>query len=1065
MAEKAKALGQTALAITEHGYMFGAIEFYNACKDAGIKPIIGCELYTAPTTIYEKTAETKTSGHIVLLAKDDVGYHNLLKLASIAATDGMYYRPRIDLNLMREYHEGLICLSACLKGDVPSKLLEGDKDGAYALARAYKDIFGEDYYIELQYHGLEEQKKLLVPLMTLAKELGIQTVATNDVHYVEKEDAFAQRVLMCMSMGKTIYDETAYGYGNPDRWYLKSEDEMAEIFGAIAPESLQNTQVIADKCNVTIEQGVYKLPTFPAVEGWKSNADYFRTLCTAGLKRRYGNAWEKYYPQLKMEMDVIEKMGFIDYFLIVFDIIAFAKRSGIPIGPGRGSAAGSIVAYCLGITELEPTRYGLLFERFLNPERVTMPDIDIDVEPNGRDTVISHIAERFGAEHISQINTVGTLAARSAIRDCAKALAIDAAYANSLSKLVPLGVPLKEAIEGNAALKKRYESEGDAKKLLHVAMSLEGLPRHTSTHAAGIVIAPGPLSDYIPVRAAEGRLVSQFDMGSLEAAGMLKVDLLGLQTLTVLQNCEEMGNEKRALQGQPPIALGKLKMNDAKVFEMLSRGESTGVFQLESEGMRDVLRNLKPTCFEDLIAVIALYRPGPMDSIPTFIENKHNPEKTTYLHPKLKNILGYTYSCIVYQEQVMAIVRELAGYSYGRADLVRRAMAKKKKDKMDKERDIFVNGKLNEDGSIDVPGCIRNGVSKEVAETLWEQMAAFASYAFNKAHAAAYAVLSYQTAFLRCYYPREFMAALLSNAAAEGSKKMSKFINDCSEQNIRILPPDINRSGINFSVEEEGIRFGLLAIKETGKAVLTELIMERHSGPYQGLQDLMERTVATCNKSTIEALIKAGALDSFPENRAQMLEVLPKLLKMVSKARKENVADQISMEDAFFAGGDNTGSKQKPRFALAEFPDIPELPKKELLKMEMESTGMYISGHPMDEYKDELARKATHKLLALTDGDDGSEPSVPDGTQVRVAGVVIQKRDLTTKSKKQMCFMTIEDQTGKVEVTVFPNAFEAYGSKLKEGVPVLVIGKVEHSDFGCKVICDSLAFLEPEPEA
>lgn len=1070
LAAKAKELGQTALAITEHGYMFGAVEFYNACKDVGIKPIIGCELYTAPTTIYEKSAATKSSGHIVLLSKTTAGYHNLLKLASIAATDGLYYKPRIDMDLLKKYHEGIICLSACLQGDIPAKLLAGDKEGAYAKAQELKDIFGEDFYIELQYHGLEDQKKVLFPLIQLAKALDIQLVATNDVHYVEKKDAFAQRVLMCMSMGKTVTDETALDYGNPDHWYLKSEEEMTEIFGSIAPEALANTQVIADKCNVEIElveQGGYKLPTFPLPEGWKSNKEYFRTLCTAGLKRRYGNRWEKYLPRLEMEMGVIEKMGFVDYFLIVFDIIAFAKKNGISIGPGRGSAVGSSVSYCLGITELEPTQYGLLFERFLNPERVTMPDIDIDVDPNGREAVIAHIAERFGADHISQINTVGTLAARSAIQNVGKALGFDSSFYTNISKQIPQGVSLREALDSNQTLKKRYKTEENVKKLLDVAMSVEGLPRNASTHAAGIVIAPGPLSDYVPVRMTEGRLVSQFDMGSLEATGMLKVDLLGLQTLTVLEDCKESVNGERRELGLAPIVLGKLQMNDPRVFEMLSRGDTTGVFQLESDGMRSTLRNLQPTCLDDLIAVIALYRPGPMDSIQTFVENKHHPEKMTYLHPKLEPILGYTYSCIVYQEQVMAIVRELAGYSYGRADLVRRAMAKKKKEKMEKEREIFINGKLNEDGSIDVPGCVRNGVPRETAEALWEQMASFASYAFNKSHAAAYAVVAYQTAFLRCYYPREFMAALMSNAASEGNtKNLLKYISDCDTAGIKVFPPDVNISQVNFSVEENGIRFGLLAIKNTGKAVLNELTMERHSrGPYKDLKDLMERTVASCNKKTIEALIMSGAMDYCEQTRSQMLEALPKFIKLTSAARKKNVEEQISMEDMFFSGNAEDNTPQVNHFLEnAEYPDVPEFSKKELLKMEMDSTGMYISGHPIDEYKQEVEGKTTHKLIDLCDDEDGTPSNVEDGKQVRVAGVITQKRDLTTKSHKQMCFMTIEDRTGKLDVTVFPQAYEAYGPKLKEGVALIVIGNVEHSDFGCKVICNSIQFLEPEPE-
>lgn len=1069
MVEKAKALGQTAIAITDHGYMYGVVEFNNACKDAGIKPIFGCEFYTAPTTIYEKNRNTRSSGHLVVLAKNAVGYKNLTKLASIAATDGMYYKPHVDLDLLRKHHDGLICLSACLQGDIPRMLLEGKTEEAYKLAAEYKDIFGEDYYIELQNHGLEDQKKLLPMLIALAKELDIPMVATNDVHYVERKEAFAQRALMCMSMKTTVDDTEAVGYGNPDEWYLKSEQEMEAIFADIAPEALTNTKVIADKCNVELEMGKYHLPAFPLPEGFADNNTFFEELCRAGLKKRYRKEADKHLAALEHEIQVIKKMGFVDYFLIVFDIISFAKTNGIPVGPGRGSAAGSIVAYCLGITDLDPTKYGLLFERFLNPERVTMPDVDIDVDPEGRDMIIDHIVETYGANHVAQIITYSALAAKSAINDVGKALNMAPEKVKSVSKLIPTGVDvtIQGTLEANKTLAKLYEEDAEARKLLTVAMSCEGAFRHTSTHAAGIIISPQPLSDLIPVtHGQEGStiLVSQLDMGSVEQMGMLKVDLLGLKTLTVLKHAENAIREKQG-PDEIPINLSALKMQDQSVYAMMAKGYTGGVFQFESQGMRDVLRKMKPSCFEDLIAAIALYRPGPMESIPAFVENKHNPEQMQYLHPALEPILKETYSTIVYQEQVMSIVRNLAGYSYGRADLVRRAMAKKKADKMAQEKDYFINGKLREDGSVEVEGALRRGIPADVAEKLWEQMASFASYAFNKSHAACYAALAYRTAFLRKHYPLEFMAALLTNALGD-SKKLVKLLNECEKQGIEILPPDINKSSAHFTVEGNGVRFGLMAIKETGKAVLAELDIERRQGPFTDLHDLVERTIASANKKTLEALIKSGALDSFPHNRAEMLAVLPAMLSAASKARKKYSEQQIGIEDMFFAPAEDP---DKFRFGEVEYPkDITPLTLRQKLEMEMDACGMYISGHPMNDYADIVEKKTTHKLCDFGSDSEDEETApaqqMQDGVQVRVAGIIRTKRELLTKNKQSMAFISIEDQTGKADVTVFPKAYEAYRDKLVEGTAILVFGKVEASEYGTKIIADSVAFLDAPAE-
>lgn len=1088
LVQKAVAEGHKALAITDHGFMHGIVEFYNACKTAGIKPIIGVEIYTAypgrtgrdPSSIYDRTDKDRSPGHLVLLVKNEVGYKNLIKLASIAATDGKYYgKPRVDFKLLEQYHEGIVALSACLSGDVPDALLdeeEGGYEAAKAIAQRYKDIFGNDYYIELQNHGLADQLKVLPDLVKLATELGIETVATNDVHYIEKSDAYAQRVLMCMNMKKLVNDPEAYGYGNPAEWYYKSTGEM-EVFEDVAPRSVSNTMVIADKCNFELELGSYHLPKFPTPDGWDSNEAYFTTLCRAGLKRRYKKDWAQYMPQLEYEMGVIKTMGFIDYFLIVSDFVLYAKRSKIPVGPGRGSAAGSIVSYSLGITDLDPVKYELIFERFLNPERITMPDIDIDFDsPLGREAVIGYLVEKYGADRVSQIITFATMAAKAALADVGKCMEIDTMLVKKLTKMVPSepGITISMVMQSNRSFKKEYESNPVARTLIDVAMSVEGLKRHTSTHAAGTVLAPSALSDYIPICSADKAMVSQFDMGSVEQVGMLKVDILGLTTLSIMRSAETAINADatsaphlevryaHTLEGGVPMVLELNKVtsyDDPGVYKMLAAGQTGGVFQLESEGMRSVLKRLKPTCFEDLVAVIALYRPGPMDSIPQFIANKRDPSKIKYKHPLLEPILRSTYGQIVYQEQVMDIVRTMAGYSLGRADLVRRVMSKKKKEQMLAEKQFFIHGKKDTNGNVECPGCLANGIPEAIALELWDEMEAFAAYAFNKAHAAVYAVQAYKTAYVRLHWPLHFEAAMLTHA--DKKEKRIAFINDCGMQGIQILPPSINDSQVEFSVEGDNIRFGLNAIKNVGRAVMEEVTTERDlNGPYTDMQNLIERCTLSSNKTTIEGLIKSGALDSFPASRAQMLDILPDMLKKATAARKIAKDAQISFEDSFFSGPDDA----PPAFSFARVEyrtDVQELTQKEILAMEQESTGLYISGHPMNEYKAAIQNRVTHPLSIFSD-----ENATLSGEQsVRIAGIISTKREITTKKKQQMCFLSIEDQTGTVDVTVFPMAFEAYGPKLVENVPILVFGKVENdSHYGLKVIADSIEFLDKTAE-
>ena len=1054
---KAAAQGNTALAITDHGYMYGVIDFYFDCKDAGIKPILGVELYTA-NDIRERD---KNTGHITLLAKSTEGYHNLVKLDSIAATEGFYYKPRCDLSLLEQYHEGIICLSGCISGDIPKLLLAEKYDEAKALAEKYQAIFGEDYYIELQYHGLDEEKTVLPQLIKLAAELGIKTVATNDVHYIEKKDALTQRVLVCINTKRLVSDTTALGYGMPKEFYYKSEAEMRTIFDKIAPSAVDESDAIAAKCNVELNYGhSYNLPTFPTPEKWKDNFSFLTALCRAGLKKRYGNDAAAHLKQLDYELDTIKKMGFVDYMLIVYDFIRFAKTNDIPVGPGRGSAAGSIVAYCLGITNLDPVQYNLKFERFLNPERITMPDIDIDFSPTKREAVIDYVARKYGPSHLAQIATFGSFGAKSAIRDVGKALGMTPKETSALTSLVPQNANLDEAIKSSPGLRKHCAENPAVQRVVDIAKAIEGLPRNTGIHAAGVVLAPGDVSDYVPIARNKNSNfpVTQYNMGIVERVGMLKVDFLGLANLDTIEETHALVNASRENK-EDQFNVWKVALDDEGVYQMLSRGESVGVFQLESAGMRDVLKRLKPSCFEDLIAVIALYRPGPMDSIPDFIKGKEHPEDIEYAHPWLEPILSTTYGQIVYQEQVMEIVRQMAGYSYGRSDLVRRAMSKKKPDVLAAERVVFINGRDNPDGTVDVEGCLRRGVPENVAVKLWDEMASFAAYAFNKSHAAAYADVAYRTAFLRCYFPMEYQAALLSSAIGE-PKKILTFIDDCNRRGIKILPPDINMSSAAFTVEEFMLRFGLAAIKDAGKSVIQDIVEARGGVPFRDLVDLMERVPSACDKGTLTALIKSGALDGFPQNRAQMLAVLPTLLKKASAARKSVLQDQLTMEASFFTDAEET--QKSYSLDKVDWPDIPDLTTKEKLDQEMEAISIYVSGNPMAEYQEDIEGMVTHQVYELSNKDEATDTyTLPSGQSVRVAGVITQVKQLTTKKdKRNMCSLVLSDQGGQVDATVFPKTFDAYGPRIKLGEPVILFGKLEDdASFGRKLIVNAIDFL------
>ncbi|MCH5300713.1 MAG: DNA polymerase III subunit alpha [Ruminococcus sp.] len=1050
----AKKMGQTALAITDHGVMYGVIDFYRACKKEGIKPVIGCEVYVAPRTRFDKTFEyDKEYYHMVLLCENNKGYENLIKLVSKGFTEGFYNKPRIDDELLKEYHEGLICLSACLAGEIPQKLLKGDYLAAKEKALYYSDLFGENnFFLELQNHGIEEQLRTNPDIIKISRETGIPLIVTNDSHYIEKEDSRTHRILLCIQTNHTINDEDKMEF-QTDEFYLKSEEEMRALFPDVQ-QAFDNTQLIADRCNVNFEFGVRKLPHFDVPDN-EDHYEYFKRNCYEGLYKHYGNNPEQsLVERLEYELSTIKRMGFVDYYLIVNDFIQYAKKQGIPVGPGRGSGAGSLCAYCIGITDVDPIKYNLLFERFLNPERVSMPDFDIDFCKERRGEVIDYVIRKYGADHVAQIIAFGTMAARGAIRDVGRALGIPYSNVDKIAKLVPndIGITIEKALALNSELRGLYENDSQVKNLIDIALALEGMPRHATMHAAGVVITEQPVSNYVPLSKNDDNIVTQFTMTTLEELGLLKMDFLGLRNLTVIDDAV-----KQIKAQNPDFDLDKINYDDKAVFNMMSQGNSEGVFQFESQGMKNVLTQLKPESLEDLIAVISLYRPGPMDSIPTYIDNRHNPSHVKYKHPLLKNILDVTYGCIVYQEQVMQIFRTLAGYSLGRADIVRRAMSKKKHDVMEKERRIFINGLTDDDGNVVVEGCLRRGVDEKTAISIYDEMESFASYAFNKSHATAYAVIAYQTAWLKCHYPKEYMASLLSSVL-DNLNKMAGYIAECHRLGIKILPPHINESFYKFTVVGKDIRFGLLAIKGLGRQFIDFIIKEREDGKYKSLYNFCERMYdKTMNIKSLESLIKCGAIDNLGANRRQMLAVAKTTLDSIAYESKKNVRGQISLFDT----DEDSKASSEP-----DIPILEEFPISELLFMENEVAGMYLSGHPLNEYSAYADKAKTDKIGNIINQENDN--LYVDGQNVRVLAIVSKVKTQITKNNQMMAFVNVEDQYGATEMLVFPNVYEKYASLFREGNVLDIFASISiKEDEDPKLMCNKVALVtkDSKPEA
>lgn len=1042
IASAARQKGMTSLAITDHGVMYGVIDFYRACIKENIKPVIGCEVYVAPHSRFDKTSTYEKYYHMVLLCENNTGYQNLIKLVSYGFTEGFYSKPRIDDELLEKYHEGLICLSACLAGEIPQKLLDGDYNGAKAKAEYYRDLFGKDnFFIELQDHGIEEQQRIIPNLVRIADEIGVDIVATNDSHYIEKEDSKIHNILLCIQTNRTINDNDRMEF-RTNEFYLKTEDEMRELFPKY-PQAIENTQKIADRCNVEFEFGVRKLPRFD-VPNNEDHLEYFRRNCYKGLYKHYGeNPDKSLVDRLEYEISTVSKMGFVDYYLIVNDFVQYAKSNGIPVGPGRGSGAGSLCAYCIGITAIDPIKYNLLFERFLNPERVSMPDFDIDFCKERRGEVIDYVVRKYGDDHVAQIISFGTMAARGAIRDVGRALAIPYATVDVIAKLVPmeLNITIEKALKISSELNKRYNEDEQTKNLLDIAMSIEGMPRHATMHAAGVVITDKPVSDYVPLSKNDDNVVTQFTMTTLEELGLLKMDFLGLRNLTVIDDAEKL-----IKHNHPEYNPENVREDDENVFNMISKGYTEGVFQFESQGMRNVLTQLKPDSVEDLIAVLSLYRPGPMDSIPTYIDCRHNPSHIRYKHPMLKEILEVTYGCIVYQEQVMQIFRTLAGYSLGRADIVRRAMSKKKHAVMEKERNIFIHGLTDENGNIIVDGCIRRGIDEKTANSIYDEMESFASYAFNKSHAAAYASISYKTAWLKCYYPREYMAALLSSVL-DNQNKMAVYIGECQRLGIKVLPPDVNESNHGFSVTGGNIRYGLLAIKNLGRQFIDEIIAERRYKPYKSFYDFCKRLYGrNMNSRAIESLIKCGAFDTLGANRRQLLAVSKTVLDDLDYESKRNMGGQISFFDL---GGETRKTSSEP-----QIPDMEEFPKNELLHMENEIAGMYLSGHPMDDYTEFSRIIKADRTGEIISNDSGL---YFDGKKVSLVCTVSNVKTQLTKNNKMMAFVNIEDRYGSMETVIFPNVYEKYALYLSDGNAILIRGTLNFKENEePKLICDTI---------
>jgi len=1046
LVSRAKELGMTSLAITDHGVMFGVIDFYRECLKQGIKPVIGCEVYTAARTLFDKDVEKdKYMGHLVLLAKNNDGYKNLMKIVSEGYRHGFYYKPRIDKNVLRQYSEGIIALSGCLAGDVQRKLLNGDYDGAKKEALEMQEIFGEgNYYLEIQDQGLEEEARILPDMKRIHEETGIPFVATNDVHYVKQEDAVSQDVLMCIQMGTTVDEENRMRFSN-DQFYLKSEEEMRKLFSNM-PDAVDNASKIADMCDVTFTFGELHLPDFKAPDGM-SNPEYLRYLCEKGLEERYGNETEEskkeLYQRLDYELTTIENMGYVEYFLIVWDFINYAKNKGIMVGPGRGSAAGSIVSYTLRITDIDPVKYGLIFERFLNPERVSMPDIDIDFCYERRGEVIDYVTEKYGEDNVSQIITFGTMKAKQAVRDVGRALNVSYPETDAIAKAIPfsLKMTIDKALDTSPELKAKYESEETTKKVIDMARAIEGMPRHASTHAAGVVISKKRLDEYVPLYLADKGLSTQFNMTTIEELGLLKMDFLGLRNLTVIRDALEMIEANHGVK----IDFSKMDYDDPKVYEMISKGNTQGIFQLESGGMTQFMKNLKPDCFEDIVAGISLYRPGPMASIPTYIDNKKNPDHVTYIHESLEPILSVTYGCLVYQEQVMQIVRDLGGYSYGRSDLVRRAMGKKKMDVMLQEKDYFINGKLDDDGNVEIAGCLRNGVPQHAAEEIFNQMVSFAEYAFNKSHAAAYAVVAYETGYLKAHYPVEFMAALMTSVMGDANS-IAKYMRNCSEMGIEVLPPDVNESFKKFSVVDGKIRFGLLGVKNVGEGAIDAIIEARQSKgvPADIFRFIENLDIHKVNKKAMESLIKAGALDRLNENRAAHLGIFESLMESAQSSAKNNIEGQMSLFQL------NAETMEESR-SMHVLPEVKNFDKEILIAQEKEMLGVYISEHPLKEYEEKISRMVSVTSQDLVDVLDNEEQGeahefVRDGMQATMAGIITSKKTLITKNNKMMAFVDMEDLYGTVEVVVFPNIYDRYGSVVTEDAIISITGSINFKE-------------------
>lgn len=1044
---KVREMGQTAVAVTDHGNMYAAVKFYNECKAQGIKPIIGCEVYVAPRSRFDKTPKLDSHPyHLILLCKNETGYRNLIKLVSVGYAEGFYSKPRVDIDCLRKYSDGLICLSACLAGEVQRKLSEDNYAGAKETALLYNSIFGQgNYYIEVQNHLFEDQQRILPLQYRLSRETGIPLAATNDAHYINREDSRLQHIMMCISTGTTISDPKSLDFPT-DEFYIKSEAEMLELFRN-HEKAVYNTAEIAERCNFEFEFGKLKLPAFH-IDGVSDNVKFFREMCFDGLKKMYGEPTKEAYDRLEYELNVIISMGYTDYYLIVWDFINYARKNGIPVGPGRGSGAGSLCAYCIGITRVDPLKYNLLFERFLNPERVSMPDFDIDFCVDRRQEVIDYVTGKYGEDHVSQIVTFGTLKARAAVRDVARAMGLPYQLADTVAKMIPrsLNITISQALEQTPELRQLRAEDKRVRELLETAEKAEGMVRNSSTHPAGVVITQDPVNFYAPLQKNDGQTVIQYEKNDIEMLGLVKIDLLGLRNLTVISNCEKL-IRKNGID----ISVDNISYDDPEVYKMLSAGDTYGVFQFESAGMTSVIMRLQPAGLEDLIAVIALYRPGPMDSIPTYIRNRHNPQLVTYKTPLFKDILNVTYGCIVYQEQVMQIFRTLAGYSYGRADVVRRAMTKKKLSALESERKAFIYGDKNADGSVNCCGALANGISEKLANELFDDMISFASYAFNKSHAAAYSMISYQTAYLKCYYPKEYMAALMTSV--EGTDKLIEYCYNCEKSGIKMLNVDINRSEEGFSVEEDGIRFALIAVKSLGRSAIRNIIAERREhGKFKNLSDFCKRCASKeINSRAVESLIKSGAFDSFPENRRQMMQNYESMLNDSVQSARAELDGQMDM----FGGVDVGSSEYRP------VPYAEEYDPATLLKFEKEALGMYVSGHPLHEYKCLSIASGHEKLSKLLEQDKDDNYIVKDNESISFLGMMNSKKLFTAKNGARMAFTVFEDDTASAEVIVFPNLFETYAARLVADAVFEIKGHISVKDEETpKVIADAILPVE-----